>query len=578
MEKYANRLKEILSKEATFTIEDKINKNLVAELARQYNPKLLNLLLSDEMLKEHFFNDISGNMVFKKDVFLAFIYNKEFLPDSYTTFRTKIGLGDMTGDFILENQKVVLNWPYKDCVLEGGQDREDQKRKEVFFNEILAPDQIHTLLDDKVFTNWKRYDSTGEHDLDELKSNDNLIIKGNNLLILHSLKKRFGKKVKLIYIDPPFNTGNDTFSYNDTFNKSTWLTFMKNRLEVARDLLDDDGVIYLHLDYNQIHYAKVLMDEIFGEENFQREIIWRMGFVSGYKTSVKNYIRNHDSILFYSKNPNFKFKKVYIENKDFAPLVKPSKTLQKEFEKRGISEKDYEELMQFINYDSRGEHYPLEDTWNCNKWDELNSIAIDSSTSRVAETVEMNDSNFKGQKPEKLIERIIKSHTDEGDIVLDFFGGSGTTAATAHKLKRQYISCEQLNEHADAMISRLKSVVDGDDSGISKEANWTGGGSFVYCNIKNDANRFRERVNSADADKLDELLDEALKSSFLSYRIDPKKVSKAEFKKLSVLAKKSILNELVDTNTLYLNYSEINDRTYNISDDDKRHNKMFYDK
>ena len=102
------------------------------------------------------------------------------------------------------------------------------------------------------------------------------MIKGNNLLALHTLKKEFYGKVKLIYIDPPYNTGNDEFKYNDRFNHSTWLCFMKDRLKIARELLSDDGSIYINIDYNEVHYLKVLMDEIFGRENFQREIIWRI--------------------------------------------------------------------------------------------------------------------------------------------------------------------------------------------------------------------------------------------------------------------------------------------------------------
>ena len=123
------------------------------------------------------------------------------MPDSFTKYKIKIGLGNDYGSLLAENGDVVLNWPYKDAILEGGQDKEDQKRSEVFFNEVLAPDQITRLLDDKVFTNWKRFDKDGEHELDELKDNDNLIIKGNNLVVLHSLKKRFAGKVKLIYIE-----------------------------------------------------------------------------------------------------------------------------------------------------------------------------------------------------------------------------------------------------------------------------------------------------------------------------------------------------------------------------------------
>ena len=238
MEKYADKLKELLMTEPTFTVEDKVNKNYVASLARQYDKKLLELLSSNEELGKLFFVDINGSKVFKKDTFLAFINNKEFLPDSYTAFKSKIGLGTDTDNYLSEDSRVVLNWPYKDCVLEGGQDKEDQKRDEVFFNEVLAPDQINTILDDKVFVNWKRYDKDGEHDLDELKPNDNLIIKGNNLVVLHSLKKRFAGKVKLIYIDPPFyfsSDKDDSFKYNSNFKLSTWLTCCNIRLFLVQN-------------------------------------------------------------------------------------------------------------------------------------------------------------------------------------------------------------------------------------------------------------------------------------------------------------------------------------------------------
>ena len=111
------------------------------------------------------------------------------------------------------------------------------------------------------------------------------------------MKAKFTGKIKLIYIDPPFNTGNDTFSYNDNFNHSTWLVFMKDRLQLAKELLRDDGSIYINIDYNEVHYLKVLMDEIFGRDNFITQIIWRMGFLSGFKTKAKKFIRNYDTIL-----------------------------------------------------------------------------------------------------------------------------------------------------------------------------------------------------------------------------------------------------------------------------------------
>ena len=268
-------LERLLAQNDIFMVEGVLNKNKLAELARQYNPELLNLLMSDEKISKHFFSRLeTGVLVFKKDVFLQFLNNKEFLPDSFTAYKTKIGLA--TGDkYLSENQEVVLNFPYKDCVLEGGQTKDDAKRQEIFFNETLAPTEINRLLDDKVLTNFKRYDETGEHELEELTDTDNLIIKGNNLIALHSLKKRFAGKVKLIYIDPPYNTGNDSFKYNDNFNHSTWLVFMKNRLEVAKELLTDDGVLYVQCDFNEQPYLSVLLDSIFKRENHVNTIIWR---------------------------------------------------------------------------------------------------------------------------------------------------------------------------------------------------------------------------------------------------------------------------------------------------------------
>jgi len=167
-----------------------------------------------------------------------------------------------------------LVWPYKDCVLEGGQTKEEEKRKEIFFNEVLAQDEINRLLDPKVLTNFTRYTANGEEKVTAFNRaengviRENLIIKGNNLLALHTLKTQFRGQVKLIYIDPPYNTGNDSFGYNDNFNHSTWLTFMKNRLEISKTFLSPDGVIFISCDDSEQAYLEILCDEIFGRENF----------------------------------------------------------------------------------------------------------------------------------------------------------------------------------------------------------------------------------------------------------------------------------------------------------------------
>ncbi len=295
MQNLLEDLKKSLKKEERFTVEGELLKNKIVESALKLDECLIKLLLSNKKLKEHFFTKVDEATIFDKDKFVKFISNKQFLPDSYTAFKNKIGLTE--GDeYISEKKDVVLSWPYKDCVLEGGQTKEDVKRDEVFWNQTLAPDEIDRLLDPKVFTSAKRVDKDGKHDFDKFNRrkdgtiSDNLIVKGNNLLALHSLIKKFAGKVKLIYIDPPYNTNNDSFGYNDRFNHSTWLTFMKNRLEVAKELLAKDGSIYVQLDYNEVHYFKVLMDEVFGNNNFQREIIWYLSGAAGYKSLVNNYV------------------------------------------------------------------------------------------------------------------------------------------------------------------------------------------------------------------------------------------------------------------------------------------------
>lgn len=261
-------LEQLLRPHSAYCTEDGVLlKNSIVEAALQLRPDLLKLILSNEKLKSNFFTNVEEILVFDKVRFQKFVMNKRFLPDSYTSFKNKIGLTTDEGDFLAESREVVLSWPYKDCVLEGGQTKEDAKRNEVFWNEILAPDEIYRLTEPKVLTNFKKFDADGEHKVESISKADNLIIKGNNLLALHSLKKTYAGQVKLIYIDPPYNTESDSFLYNDSFYHSTWMTFMKNRLEIAKVLLADDGFLCCHIDNNEGDYLKVLLDEIFGRDD-----------------------------------------------------------------------------------------------------------------------------------------------------------------------------------------------------------------------------------------------------------------------------------------------------------------------
>lgn len=634
-------LERLLAQNDTFMVEGVLNKNKLAELARQYNPELLNLLMSDEKIANHFFSSLeTGVLVFKKDVFLQFLNNKEFLPDSFTAYKTKIGLA--TGDkYISENQEVVLNFPYKDCVLEGGQTKDDAKRQEIFFNETLAPTEINRLLDDKVLTNFKRYDETGEHNVEEIKDTDNLIIKGNNLIALHSLKKRFAGKVKLIYIDPPYNTGNDSFKYNDKFNHSTWLSFMKNRLEIAKTLLADDGVLFVHCDYNEDGYLRVLLDEIFTEDNFVANITVRSNSISGNKTQhkEKTILKNKDTILVYKKNslkinPQYTAKQKWDTHYNAILIsedgkLKPKKLLEHLIEHKVLDPKEkitenswgnekfrnfcienmnfIYQIVNSISESLKQESLKQKDTvivknndgdityaLNGKRLSTLNKTILNMNGKM--ELVQLlgdlwGDIDFQntqneggvsfptGKKPEALLRRIIDMTTKEGDVVLDYHLGSGTTAAVAHKMNRQYIGIEQMSYIETLAVERLKKVIEGERGGISKAVSWTGGGSFVYAELKNDAQDFKNAISEATTtEELLELFEMAKKSSFLSYRIDPKKLKQTDFELLSLAEQKQILSEIIDNNNLYVNYSDIDDRDYGISDEDKKLNHAFYGK
>ena len=655
-------LEELLCQHEEFLVEGILNKNKLSELARKYDAKLLNVLMREEKIKSHFFSKLEeGILVFKKDVFLQFLNNKEFLPDSFTAYKTKIGLGSRDGSLLSESRDIVLNFPYKDCILEGGQTKEDTKRSEVFFNETLAPTEITRLLDDKVFTNFKRYDKEGEHEVQEIKEDDNFIIKGNNLVVLHSLKKRYAGKVKCIYIDPPYNTGNDSFGYNDRFNHSTWLTFMKNRLNIAKELLSDDGVIFVQCDDNEQAYLKVLMDEIFGNHNFLNCIAVKMSEPSGIKMShvEKRLPKLKEYILLYKKNTvklnEMKIPKENWDDEYKTVIVNLTKEELDFIKKVCKNENRIEEETHKVNqllfkaeYKSLSEMYIEENIKtkkDKNNYNYKNAYRIFRATSISEKSTELlvklkekyngrtffsqitpqnkmyiikgdfditmkkprtqvifadeylnyNPGDFwmdikttgldnegavslkNGKKPEVLIQRILELVTNEKDLVLDFHLGSGTTAAVAHKINRQYIGIEQMDYIENVSIERMKKVILGEQGGISKNVNWQGGGDFIYCELKNDVQDYKNKVIEAQTtEDLLELLKIAKKSSFLSYRIDSKKLKEKEFLELSFANQKQLLIDIVDNNNLYVNYTDINDDKYKVSIKDKKLNRDIY--
>ena len=317
------------------TEENELRYNKIKEAAENGNPVLIEPLLKDSKIKAAFFTPVLDSFVFKAKDF------KEFLDysssnNSYSQYLgKKIGLycGDSA---LVDRNEVVLNFPFKDCVLEGGQRKEDgidkyfkydekkknyveieDKRREVFFNETLAKDEIDNLFEPKAFCNVKRYEIgkkptetthfnrdaelNRKRGLSEDTITDNLIIKGNNLLALHSLKREFEGKIKLIYIDVPFNTGKDEFKYNDKFNHSAWLTFTKNRLEIAKELLKNDGFIMVHVGNEECAYIQVLLDSIFGRNCYLNHITMTTNAPSGFKATSGKIFSTSNHIFIYSK-------------------------------------------------------------------------------------------------------------------------------------------------------------------------------------------------------------------------------------------------------------------------------------
>ncbi len=583
-------------------------RNAVYEAAMKMDERLIRLLLANDETRTRFFTDVDGVKVFDKMGFAWVINNRQFLPDSYTRFKNKIGLTDESGEMISGSGKVTLVFPYKDCVLEGGQSNEEEKHDEVFYNTTLAPDEVDRLMYPKVLVGARRYTKDGSEPISAISDSDNLIIKGNNLLGLSSLLKRFEGRVKCIYIDPPYNTGSDGFKYNDKFSRSTWLTFMKNRLELARRLLRNDGLIFVQLDYNESHYAKVLLDEIFGEANFVNEIVWRRKQATSFGKS-KFGITN-DSIFMYSKTANYDFYPIYSLEDDNTQKYIEERFVYDDNDGRGrymksplvnsLDRPNLKYVFHGINPPKKGWLYSqskMEEMYENGEIivpDDPNArlyrkIYLKNYEGQVVQNIWLDipivnpmakeQRDFQTQKPEALLERVIKCCTVEGDIVLDYHIGSGTTLAVAHKLNRQYIGIEQMNYLDTVTIDRMVDVINGEQWGISQNVGWQGGGSFVYCELAKLNQTIVEEIEAATDDAtLSDIYGRMVKSGFISYKVNPADIDEAadDYAALTFADKKRFLMEILDKNLLYVNYCDIDDEEFGISDEDKAFTRSFY--
>ena len=629
---FNEKLIALLKTNPDFTDEsDELLPAAVKDHAWKLDPNLIKLLLKDKEVETEFFKEIEERWIFDNNAFVNYITDKNFFADSYTQFRNKIGL-NIDGKYLRERGEVALVWPYKDCVLEGGQTKEEEKRKEIFFNETLAQDEINRMFDPKVLTNWKRHTANGGQDVGEIKRDDNgtirenLIIKGNNLIALHTLKEQFRGKVKLIYIDPPYNTGGsaETFTYNNAFNHSTWLTFMRNRLEASRDLLQTNGMIVVAIDDAELFYLGALLDEVFGREN-------KIGLVCirhhpRGRTQSRFFSTVHEYALFYAKDiekikENFRFETDDVEEEE--SFIRGREDATPETRPKLYYPIFYNPATEEITLNNKGDDFiellPENKngmrTWKLvkesfleeleegkievrkvrNKYEIYRKIVREKNKAKTMWTDAKYDANhhgtsllkklFDGQnlfsypKSVYTVLDILKLTTNENDIVLDFFAGSGTTGHAVLELnkldggKRQFILVEQLEEHISVCKERLEKVTA--QEGLLS-------GNFVSCELMPYNQIFMERIQSAESsEELLSIWSDMSKDSVLNWHVKPQKPMEAEEHFIAindVEKQKKLLAELLDKNQLYVHLSEIEDEMFKVSEEDKTLNKKFYGK
>lgn len=697
---------DILKQDKRLWDEDKteLNQTLLFDLLGRYDESLIQLLLESDLIRNRFFIKINDVFVFKNNDFKFFMEENK-INNSYTKYLNRIGLHDGL-KFINNRNEVVINFPFKDCVLEGGQSTEEgidyyyeydekinkteeklgyksntynlkaTKRNEIFYNQIIARDEIDRLEQEKAFVNWKRYTKEGIREVNNLTIDetglirDNLIIKGNNLLALHSLKSQFAGKVKLIYLDPPYNTEEDDFKYNDRFTRSTWLTFMKNRLEVAEEFLRDDGYIALQISDKNVHYIKILMDEIFGEENFINNIVVKMSEASGVKMAHvrKRVPKIKEHILLYKrKNSQLNPVKtdrlewddeyrILLQNFSKADKAIIDEAARKSEEGNEISEQDIHQIdsilekvtLKNVYTEMKELNIPTDEQagWLRKNAYRICRSAASSSVKQLADDKKKRNDNLlfcvissrdkipyivksdytpsatsprvqllfaedmlktyigdiwtdinttglenegtvqlkNGKKPEKLLKRIIDMTTLKNDIVMDCFLGSGTTAAVAHKMNRQYIGIEQLDYGEDDPIVRLEHVIQGDDSGISDSVDWRGGGEFISLELAKWNEKAIEEINSCkNLQELKDLFAVLCDKYFLHYNVQVNNfkeeiLQEENFAKLTLEEQKSMFVTMLDLNQLYVLKSEMEDTRFGITEKDQELTRLFYDR
>lgn len=627
--KIFDELKKALSSfDGKYLVGEELNRSKITDDLRNYDEALLSKLFEVKFIKQHFIKEVAGQKLFQIEQLEESILYNDYWDTSYTKYENRVGLTSK-GKFLGDSQDVVLDFPFKDGVLTASMTKEDNENgyDDAFLNEVIEKDEIDRLIDKKILTKVKRYgdNSSGNVDNGSVsfdKEKDNLIIKGNNLLALHTLKDVYVEKVKLIYLDPPYNTGNDGFGYNDKFNHSTWLTFMKNRLEIAWELLSPEGSIWVTLDDKEVPYARVLMDDIFGKKNYRTAITWRHSDNSNNNALV--FSEDYNTILVYSKEtswkPNFlndMEKRKHFKNPDNDPrgpwfdgnpvnnpalrvnlqfdITTPNgniikhpqngwrwskETMKEKFSTGELRFSDDQTRVIRRTYLNEMEGLPPSNLWINLKQTGHTRAAKYEQKKLFSELP--TTSLFSTPKPELLLKYILELTTEKNDLVLDFYMGSATTQAVAMKMDRRFIGIEQMDYINTISVPRLHKVIDGEQGGISKDVNWQGGGSFVYAELMpKNMGYLQDVIHSKTVDELKSVYERMLEGTDtdepadISFRADLSKIDWTE----GFDNNKRLLVKLLDKNELYYNYSEIDDKHVRnlISDKDYAFNKAFYE-
>ena len=607
-----------------FSKSGALKRNAVIEDLDNYDKDLMTAILKDDLLHKTYTSKIADVEIFEINKFVDMLRYKEYWEDSFTKYDNKIGL-TAGGKYIDDSSDVVLDFPYKDCVLKAGMTKEDVEHSgdadEPFLNETLAKPEIDKLFEPKIFINVTKYDKNGKTKASSISDDDNLIIKGNNLIALYSLEERYAGKVKLIYLDPPYNTSNHDFVYNDNFNHATWLTFMKSRLEIAWKLLSDDGTIWISIDDNESHYMKVLEDSIFGRENFLDEVVRQRAYSP--VNLKKTFSRSHDYIQVYAKNnssekelnrlprsaeANSRYKNPDNDprgawkpgdlsvgpavKENIYPITTPSgRTVLPPNGRSWVYSKDkFNEMIKDnrIWFGKDGINVPsvkrfLSDVKGVvaqTLWT-YEEVGHNQDAKREIKKLFNNNSVFTTPKPEKLLRRIITLGSNEKDLVLDFFMGSATTQAVAMKMHRRFIGIEQMDYINTISVPRLQKVIAGEQGGISKAVKWQGGGSFIYAELmEKDQGYIRDLQNAENMDELMNVYSRMKQNGDIDFRVDLNKfeASLKAGELPSLEDRKKELIKIIDKNQLYYSYSDIDDESVRdlVTDTDYEFNKSFY--